>query len=168
MATPSWIPVRSVGSCAIMIWVSMMDLDSPETVAARFSRSATAASSASVAAASSSSGADGVSQCSGRTGGGVSRTTGPAAAPGLAGLPRSSSTTVGRLLGIRARTAHAGTAAPGSIVTLIASPLLTMSIAFSTSESGRWWVIRSSTGTLPDEISSSAWRLCSGLDPLAP
>ena len=56
----------------------------------------------------------------------------------------------------------------GSTVTLMASPLATMSNASSARSSGSRAVIRSLTGTFPDEMYSSARLLCSGADPFAP
>jgi hypothetical protein len=56
----------------------------------------------------------------------------------------------------------------GSTTTLMASPLITASIASPTRSSGSRWVIRSSTGTAPVAIRSRARRLWSGLEPFAP
>ncbi len=56
----------------------------------------------------------------------------------------------------------------GWMVTLIAVPEATVSMALCTSDRDIRSVIRSATGTAPEEISSRARRLCSGLEPLAP
>lgn len=58
--------------------------------------------------------------------------------------------------------------AQGSTVTLMAAPFLTIEKASSTFSRRMRWVMRSFTGTCPEEMYSSARLLCSGADPLAP
>jgi hypothetical protein len=55
-----------------------------------------------------------------------------------------------------------------SIVTLMASPLVTVWMASIVRSKGRRWVIRSATGTSPEAISARACWLWAGLEPLAP
>src|SRR5512132_219366 len=50
----------------------------------------------------------------------------------------------------------------------MASPPVTVWMPSTVRSRGRRWVIRSATGTAPEAIRCRAWRLWSGLEPLAP
>ena len=56
----------------------------------------------------------------------------------------------------------------GSMVTLIAWPLVVVVSAVANWASGMWWVMRSVTGIAPEAMRLRAWVVCAGLAPLVP